>query len=69
MQCFQCVKKGHIKYECPGFKKGNQENKDASSKSTNLVEEWELEGGDGDMLSVSPGSDHMVDFWIMDSTY
>ena len=54
IQCYKCGKKGHIKQECPEYKKWNTENKDGSSKSGNVVEKRRLgESSDGDMLSVS----------------
>ena len=65
IQCYKCEKKGHIKRECPEWKKGNIENKEGTSKSTNVVEEGESESVDGDMLSVSSSRDHLMDSWIM----
>ena len=67
IQCYKCGKKGHIKRECLEWKKGNKENIEGSSKSTNVVEERDSESGDGDMLSVSSSRDHLTDSWIMDS--
>ena len=50
IQYYKCRKRGHIKREYPKWKKGNIENKEGSSKSANVVEEGDLESGDGDML-------------------
>ena len=49
------------------MKKWGIENREGSSKSTNVVEE-DLESNDGGMLSVSSNRDHLTDSWIMDST-
>ena len=35
------------------MEEGNTKNREGSSKSTNVVEERDLESGDGDMLLVS----------------
>ena len=68
IQCYKRGKKnGHIKQECPEWKKGNTENKDGSLKSDNVVEDGDLESDDGDMLSISSSRDHLTDYWIMDS--
>ena len=50
---YKCGKNGHIKRECLKWKKENTLNKEGSSKSVNVVEEGNLESGDGDMLLVS----------------
>ncbi|RVX19952.1 Retrovirus-related Pol polyprotein from transposon TNT 1-94 [Vitis vinifera] len=44
------------------------ENKEGTSKSTNIVAKEDSESGDGDMLSVSSNSNHLIDSWILDST-
>ena len=64
----QVREKGHIKQECPKWKKRNTKNREGSSKSANVVEEGGLESGDGDMLSVSSSCVHLTDSWIMNST-
>ena len=66
IQCYKCGKKGHMKQECPNRKKGNDD-KEGSSKSANVVKEQVLESSDGDMLSVSSNSKHLMDSWILDS--
>ena len=53
IKCYKCGKKGHIKRECLEWKKVNTKNKEGLSKSANVVEEGDLESGDGDMLSIS----------------
>ena len=63
----QVQEKGHIKRECPEWKKGNTKNKEGSSKFVNVVEEGDSESDDV-MLSVSSSRDHLTDSWIMDST-
>ncbi|KAL6343157.1 hypothetical protein AAG906_020946 [Vitis piasezkii] len=57
IQCYKCGKKGHMKRDCPEKKKGGSvsENKEGSSKSSNVVAEEDSESGDGDMLSVNSG--------------
>ena len=49
-----------MKREYPDRKKGNDD-KEGSSKSTNVVEEQVSESSDGDMLSVSSSSEHLMD--------
>ena len=68
IQCYKCRKKGYIKRKCLEWKKGNTENREGSSKSTNVVEEGDSESSDSDMLSISSNRDHLADSWIMDST-
>ena len=52
-----------MKRDCPEKKKEGSilENKEGSSKSTNVVAEEDSESGDGDMLSVSSSSDQLTD--------
>ena len=61
---------GHVKWNCPEKKKEDlvSENKEGTSKSTNIVAKEDSESGDGDMLSVSSNSNHLIDSWILDST-
>ena len=66
IQCYKCRKKGHIKRECPKWKKGNTKNREGSSKSMNVVEEGDSESGDGDMILVSSSRYHFADSLIMD---
>ena len=56
-----------MKRECPDRKRGNDD-KEGSSKSVNVVEEQVSKSSDGDMLSVSSSSEHLMDSWILDST-
>ena len=60
IQCYKCGKKGHMNLECPNRKKRNND-KEGSSKSANIVEEQSLERNDGDMLSVSSSSEHLME--------
>ncbi|KAL6341882.1 hypothetical protein AAG906_038127 [Vitis piasezkii] len=55
---------------CPKKKKEGlvSKNNESSSKSVNVVAKEDSESGDGDMLSVSSNSDHLIDSWILDST-
>ena len=55
-----------MKRECPDKKRENDDN-EGSSKSANVVEEQVSESSDGDMLSVSSSSEHLMDSWILDS--
>ena len=57
---YKCGKKGHMKRECPDRKKGNDD-KEGSSKFANVVEEQVSESSDGDMLSISSSSEHLMD--------
>ena len=58
-----------MKRDCPEKKKEGSvlENKEGSSKFANVVAKEDSESGDGDMLSISSSSDHLIDSWILDS--
>ena len=49
-----------MKRECPNKKKGN-DNKKGFLKSANVEEEQVSKSSDGDMLSVSSSSEHLMD--------
>lgn len=51
------------------FQEGNLNKEEALSKYANLVEEGDSESCDEDILSVSYGSDHLSNSWIMVSEY
>ena len=51
VKCYKCQKKGHIKQDCPEWKKGKDKDKEGSSRSTNIVAADS--NSDGDMLFVS----------------
>lgn len=50
-----------VKRKCPKRKKGNDEKKDGTSKSANIMEE-DFDNVIGDILFVSFGSNHLIDF-------
>jgi hypothetical protein len=66
VNCYKCGKKGHIKRDCPNWKKNKDDEKEGSSRSANVVEK-ESDAIDGDMLSVASTSEHPVDSWLLDS--
>ena len=55
INCFKCGKKGHMKRDCPNWKKKKDDENESSSKSTNVVE-VNSDDADGDMLSVTSNS-------------
>jgi hypothetical protein len=66
INCFKCGKKGHMKRDCPDWKKKKDDENEGSSKSANVVE-VNSDDVDGDMLSVASNSEQPVDSWILDS--
>ena len=65
VKCYKCQKKGHIKQDCPEWKKGKDKDKKGSSRSTNIVAADS--NSDGDMLFVSSSANWLIDSWILDS--
>jgi hypothetical protein len=66
VNCYKCRKRGHMKRDCPNLKKKDDE-KEGSSRSTNVVED-DSDVVDGDMLSVASTSEHLVNSWLLDSS-
>ena len=66
VKCYKCQKKGHIKRDCPEWKRGKDKDKEGSSRSTNIVAADS--DSDGDMLSVSSSTNMLIDSWVLDST-
>jgi hypothetical protein len=66
INCYKCGKKGYIKWDCPDWKKKNDDENEGSSKSTNVMED-NSDNADGDMLSVASNLGHPVDSWILGS--
>jgi len=65
IQCHKCKQSGHMKKDCPTWRKQNDEKQADSSKSVNVVQNEESDDSDGDMLSVS--TTQFSDVWILDS--
>lgn len=57
-----------MKGNCLEKNNGNTEYKESSLKSSNVVEVQDSKNGGGNMLYVSFSSDHLTNFWILDST-
>ena len=53
IQCYKCKQSGHMKKNCPTWRKQNDEKRTDLSKSINVVQNEEFDDSDGDMLSVS----------------
>jgi hypothetical protein len=66
INCYKCIKKWHIKQDCPDWKKNKDDKNEGSSKSVNIVED-NSDNADGDMLSVASNSKHPMDSWILNS--
>ena len=66
VKCYICQKKGHIKRDFPEWKRGKDKDKEGSSRFANIVAT--NSDSDGDMLSVSSGANHLIDYWSLDST-
>ncbi|KAK4421933.1 hypothetical protein Salat_2144000 [Sesamum alatum] len=64
IHCYKCKESGHMKRDCPDLKRLDDEKRDDSSKSTNVVPNDNSDCSDGDMLSVS--TNHFVDAWTPD---
>ena len=65
IHCYKCKEPGHMKRDCPKFKRQTDDKRDESSKSVNVVQNDDAECSDGDMLSVS--TTQFTDAWILDS--
>jgi hypothetical protein len=66
INCFTCEKKGHIKRDCPDWKKKKDDENEGFSKSVNVMED-NSSNVDGDILSVASNLEHPVDSWILNS--
>jgi len=67
VKCYKCQKKGHIKRDCPKWKRGKDKDKEGSSRSTNIVVVDSDSDLDGDMLFVSSSANRLIDSWVLDS--
>ena len=56
INCFKCGKKGHMKRDCPDWKKKKDDENEGSSKSANVVE-VNSDDVDGDMFYVASNSE------------
>ena len=64
MKCYKCQKKGHIKRDCPKWKRGKDKDKEGSSRSINVV--TSNSDSNGDMLFVSSSANQLINSWILD---
>jgi hypothetical protein len=58
-------KRGHMKWDCPDLKNKNEDEKEGTSRSTNVVED-NSDVADGDMFTVASTSEHPVNSWLLD---
>ena len=64
MKCYKCQKKGHIKRDCPEWKRGKDKDKEGSSRFANIIVVDSDE--DEDMLSVSSSANRLINYWVLD---
>ena len=64
VKCYKCQKKGHIKRDCPKWKRGKDKDKEGLSRSANIV--VADSDSDGDMLFVSSSANRLIDSWVLD---
>ena len=61
VKCYKCQKKGHIKRDCPEWKRGKDKDKEGSPRSANIMAANSDSDSDGDMLSVSSSASRLID--------
>jgi hypothetical protein len=66
INCYKCEKKWHIKRDYPDQKKNKDDKNVGSSTSMNVLKD-NSNDANGDMLSIASNSEHLVDFWILDT--